>query len=661
MTNLTSENRAPAFLKSGNRPRVLLVEDQEIVAVAFEGRLKRLGYTVAGVAHNGEQAVKEALLIDPELIFMDINLGEGMSGIETALAIQGKQDLPIIYTTANSDAETVRRAAQSGPFGYIQKPFGDRELEIAIQMAMVKHSMERRLRESERRFNATLTSIADGLIATDGRGCIAFISPSAEKIAGWKPEEALGHALGQVFPLSDDGTLQDNSNSFSSILLPFAVPGVSRTALLKCRDGTQIPIEYRAAHIHDDHGQLTGVVISFHDISDRRAAEERTRRTQEELKRAHDDLTQKHEELQKFYHTVSHELKTPLTSGREFVSLVLEGLGGPVTDTQVEYLSIARDSCDQMRTCINDMLDVTRLETGKMSIELKQGSVGELATRLVTMLRPAALHREIELSCEIGPDVPQIPMDETRIAQVLTNLVNNALKFTPKGGRICVTVSCPPTQSSEVLIAVADTGRGIPCENLNRIFDRLYQVSNADAASCKGLGLGLFICRELVSLHGGAIRVESELDKGSTFLITLPATQRGRVRVLVVDDDAEIREVLQLALEAENYYVSVAVDGGDALEKVRREKPDVVITDLVMPVRTGHDLLEGIRQYCGSIPVLVYTGHSEEDMLSRTLRFPPVFFLLKPCETTRLLRVVRNAIRISTQVFSPELSNIADL
>ena len=252
-------------------------------------------------------------------------------------------------------------------------------------------------------------------------------------------------------------------------------------------------------------------------------------------------------------------------------------------------------------------------------------------------------------------------MDETRIAQVLSNLVNNALKFTSKGGRICVSVSCPSTHSSEVLIAVADTGRGIPCENLSRIFDRLYQVSDEDAASCKGLGLGLFICRELVSLHGGAIRVESELGKGSTFSITLPATQRGRVRVLIVDDEAEIRELLQLALEAENYSVSLATGGREAMEKVRREKPDVVITGLVMPVGAGHDLLEGIRQHCGNIPVLLYTGHSEEEMLPHVLRFPPVFFLSKPCETIRLLRVVRNAIRISTQVFGPELPEPAML
>ena len=647
MTNTASSSVSPVIPKSAQLPRVLVVEDEVIVAMDFERRLKRLGYTVAGVAHDGNQAIEKASEDKPELILMDINLGAGMSGIETALVIRQQHDLPVIYITANSDADTVRRAAQSGPFGCILKPFEDRELATAIQMGMVKHSMERRLRESERRFNATLTSMADGLIATDAKGQIAFFNPSAEKITGWNREEALGRLLGEVFPLADDGTHGQGTDFFSSFMLPGMLPGAMRTALLRCRDGVQIPVEYHAAHIHNESSQLTGAVISFSDIRERRNTEARILQAQEDLKRAHDHLMHKHEELQKFYHTVSHELKTPLTSGREFVSLVLEGLGGPVTDTQFEYLSIARDSCDQMRTCINDMLDVTRLETGKMSVELKPSCVGELARRVVTMLKPAAGRRQIQLSCEVKVDVPNILMDETRIAQVLTNLLNNALKFTPEGGSVSVTVSCPPAQPGEVLIAVADTGRGIPRENLKRIFDRLYQVKDADAASCKGLGLGLFICRELVTLHGGSIRVESEPDRGSTFFVALPVSPRRKLRALVVDDEADIREMLQLILESDNYCVTVAADGEEALAQILISRPDVVITDLVMPVATGKDLLEGIRQHWGSIPVLVFTGHPESDLLGATLRHPPVFFLRKPCDPARLLRTVRNAIRVT--------------
>lgn len=648
--NTTTSNTLPVARQVA-RPRVLVVEDEVIVAMDFERRLKRLGYTVTGVAHDGNQAIAKAAENGPELILMDINLGAGMNGIETALAIQQKQDLPVIYITANSDADTVRRAAQSGPFGYILKPFEDRELETAIQMGIVKHAMERRLRESERRFSATLRSMADGLIATDAAGRVAFFNPSAENITGWEQSEALGLELAEVLPLADDGTHKEGTDFFSAFKLPGVMPGASRTALMKCRDGVQIPVEYRATFIHDDTRQLAGVVVSFVDIRERKEAEERILRAQEELRRAHEHLMHKHEELQKFYHTVSHELKTPLTSAREFVSLVLEGLGGPVTDTQQEYLNISRESCDQMRTCINDMLDVTRLETGKMHVELKPGSLEELARKIVNMLQPAAKRRKIQLSLEADAGLPKIPMDETRIAQVLTNLLNNALKFTPAGGRVAVKVACPSNQPQEVLLTVSDTGRGIPNENLRRIFDRLYQVSSADAASCNGLGLGLFICRELVGLHGGSIRVESEAGRGSTFFVTLPVTPRAKLHALVVDDDPDIREMLQLALEADNYVVTPAENGEEALARIRQVKPDVILTDLVMPGPSGSDLLKEIRHYCGSVPVLVYTGHPESDLLASTLRLPPVFFLRKPCDPARLLRTVRNAIKVAGQVF----------
>jgi PAS domain S-box-containing protein len=504
------------------RPRILIVEDETIVALDLQQRLTGLGYRVQGLAQDGKEAIQRFLEQKPDLVLMDIDLGPGMGGIETALAIHKRSDVPIIYVTANSDADTVRTAARSGPIGYILKPFEDRELEAAIQIGMVRHEMERRIKESERRFSATLSSIADGLIATDADGGVAFFNPSAEKITGWRRNEALGEKLLRIFPLHNDGTHGLDTDFLSSFLLPGTLPGHSRTALLGRRDGSTIPVEYRAAHIHDEQQRLTGIVISFSDIRERKLVEEWIRRAQEERNRAHEELKRKHEELQSFYHTVSHELKTPLTSAREFVSLVLEGLAGPISQTQNEYLGIARESCDRMRTCINDMLDVTRLETGKMSIQLQSASLGGLARRIATILLPAAERKQIEMKWSVAPGIPDIWMDETRIAQVITNLLNNALKFTPSGGVIRLEIGPAPSPPGHVQLTVSDTGRGIPAEHLPRIFDRLYQVRENDCASCLGLGLGLHICQELVRLHHGSIRVESQEGRGSTFFVTLP-------------------------------------------------------------------------------------------------------------------------------------------
>ena len=320
----------------------------------------------------------------------------------------------------------------------------------------------------------------------------------------------------------DDGTHKEDTDFLSTFRLSAGCNGVSRTALLVRQDGGTIPIEYRAAYIRDDQDHLAGTVISFSDIRLRKSAEEEIRQGEEKLKRAHETLKHKHEELQTLYHTVSHELKTPLTSAREFVSLVLEGLAGPINGTQQHYLTISRESCDRMKICINDMLDVTRIETGKMSIERKLASVGDLAQRIVTMLSPVAEKKLIALCCLIAPNVPDILMDENRIAQVITNLLNNALKFTETGGRVVVRVRVSHSKPGQVEISVKDTGRGIPKSHLNRIFERLYQVYDGHGPSCQGLGLGLHICQELVHLHGGRIYVESEMGVGSTFYAELP-------------------------------------------------------------------------------------------------------------------------------------------
>jgi PAS domain S-box-containing protein len=524
MINVLRALFSPAKKQSDRPYEILVVEDEAIVAHDLQQRLTRMGYTVSGVASNGQQAVEQALETCPQLILMDINLGPGMNGIEAALAILQHRDLPVVYISANSDADTARRAARSGPFGYILKPFEDRELETAIQMALVKHEMELSLRESQRWFNATLSSIADGVVATRPDGCISFFNPSAEMITGWDQANVLGKKVSEILPLQNDGTHDQDTDFFSSFLETTSVPAACRTAVLKRHDGLQIPIEFRAAHIHDERGRTQGKVISFSDISTRRRAEENVQRAQQELNIAHTHLQHQHQELQSFYHIVSHEVKTPLTSAREFASLVLEGAAGAVNDTQKEYLGLALESCDQMRTCINDMLDVTRLQTGKMSLELKAGPLGDLALRVLAGSRLEAERKRIHLTGAVKPDLGNVLMDETRMAQVIGNLLNNALKFTPPGGEVSMVVQSAPDHPDQVQIVVTDTGCGIPTQDLGRIFERLYQVSSEDSPRSMGLGLGLHICDELVRLHHGTVRVESVVDKGSTFCVTLPVS-----------------------------------------------------------------------------------------------------------------------------------------
>ena len=241
-----------------------------------------------------------------------------------------------------------------------------------------------------------------------------------------------------------------------------------------------------------------------------------------DLERTIGDLRARNEEIQGFYHVLSHELKTPLTSAREFISIVLDELAGPVTPDQADYLRTAKKNCDQLRRFLDDILDVTRLETGKLALHPEPHDVTPIIKSVVASLASKANEKGISLSAETAASLPPAMLDEERVVQVLTNLITNALKFTDHGGKVVVRAEVDARPEKMLRVAVVDDGCGIEQARLSRIFDRLYQVREEDFAIQGGLGLGLCICKEIVRYHGGDLGVESEPGKGSTFTFTLP-------------------------------------------------------------------------------------------------------------------------------------------
>lgn len=361
-----------------------------------------------------------------------------------------------------------------------------------------------------------------------------------------------------------------------------------------------------------------------------------------ELDKSNEGLKRKYDENQKFYHTLSHELKTPLTSALEFLSIVMDGLAGPLNQTQLEYIGIARDSCRQLHGCINDLLDASRLETGKLRIEKKTGSLGGLGQRVVKSLEPLAGFKGLILRCHVQPGLPDVPFDGPRIIQVLTNLVNNALKFTPSGGTVTVRIEEDKLQPELLCVSVNDTGQGIPQDELARIFDRLYQIKEGDATNEQGFGLGLYLCRELVEMHGGRICAESGPVNGSTFTFLLPKQpNEKRTTVLVVDDDAGVRDFLKTILERADYVVVPADTGKAALQLTENHRPDVVVLDLRMPDIDGSEVLKELRRRWPSIPVLVLTGFPDGELMNRALECGPFTLLAKTCKPDELVATIQ--------------------
>ena len=312
-----------------------------------------------------------------------------------------------------------------------------------------------------------------------------------------------------------------------------------------------------ANKLEKKHSELQPALVALQKAHDHilelnRDLEQRVQERTAELAQANEKLRRKNEEIQNCFHTLSHELKTPLTSAREFISIVMDGLAGPANELQMEYLGNAKESCDQLTVCVNDLIDATRLETGKLAIYMQNASLGELAQRVVTGLRSVGLAKKITLNLEVQPGLPEIPLDETRTTQIISNLLHNAAKYTLQGGSIRIAVTEAPGRPEFLQIAVSDNGQGIAKERQVQIFDRLYQIKAGDAATEKGIGLGLYICRELVLLHGGEIWVESEPGKGSTFKFTLPLKSHSKSNTAPTANDDAADEQLNKQFDPES-------------------------------------------------------------------------------------------------------------
>jgi signal transduction histidine kinase len=242
-----------------------------------------------------------------------------------------------------------------------------------------------------------------------------------------------------------------------------------------------------------------------------------------------------------FLSHVSHELRTPLTCIHQYVTLLLDGLAGPVAPEQADHLKTILKSVNQLHAMIRDLLEATRAEGGKLRVEPRCIAIGKLIEQAVTMMRPTAQGKQIGIEMAVDQRVPLVYADPDRILEVLINLIDNAIKFTPLEGSVTVKGTLHQTDPNTVYVSVSDTGRGISPEAKALIFERLYQDPNSIDSSRSGLGLGLFICRELIRLHQGSITVASELGQGSTFTFNLPVYSLANLLSPVITYQEQLR------------------------------------------------------------------------------------------------------------------------
>ena len=491
--------------------KILIVEDDRVVARDISQQLKTFGHTVVGVTALGEQALPLTMETGPDLVLMDVRLEGAVDGIDAAEQIRQQCQTPIVFLTAYSDEETVKRATRTEPFGYLLKPFEDAQLRTIIEMALYKHAAEQKLRASERRFATTLSSIGDAVIATDAQGRVTFTNPVAEALTGWPQQEAAGRPLPEVFRIVNEDTREIVEDPGAKVLRLGTVVGLANHTVLVARDGRELPIDDCGSPIIDESGRITGAVIVFRDISDRRQIQEALRKTQAELTRVSRLTT-----LGQLAASIAHEVKQPI--------------GAAVAEAQAakRFLSGRPPELEEARKALNNIVAagyragevVDRIRALIKKAPSRNGhlNINEAIREVMELTRAEAVKNRVSGRTELADALPLVEGDRVELQQVILNLIINAIEaMSGKGDKSReLIVSTGKADSGGVFVAVRDSGPGLAPATLEHIFDAFYTTKP------DGMGMGLSICHSIIKAHGGRLWAGANVPHGAIFQFTLP-------------------------------------------------------------------------------------------------------------------------------------------
>jgi PAS domain S-box-containing protein len=496
---------------------------------------------------------------------------------------------------------------------------------------------ESALREQRAWLEVTLSSIGDAVITTDVHGNVTFLNPIGESMTGWKLADASGVPLARIFNIVNEETRQPVANPVTKVLQEGNIVGLANHTVLIAKDGSEVAIEDSAAPIRDASGAVSGAVMVFHDISARRHAEIALR-----------DADRRKDE---FIAVLAHELRNPLAPIRQ-AALISKAPAATeaqkrwshdVIERQVQYMSLLLD----------DLLDISRVTRGTLVLRMQPTELISVVNQAIETARPVIDAKRHVLSIDLPHQPVRITADPLRMAQVLSNLLTNAAKYTDPEGHIRLSAAC---ESEQLVIRVIDSGVGINPDNLPRLFEMFSQLHPTMDRSEGGLGIGLALARGLVELHGGKIEARSAgLGHGSEFVLQLPlrmlpdsrvarpdvaakSSKIGRRRVLVADDNRDSAETLAMLLRVEGHEVMIAHDGSAALAAFGGFAPDIVLLDIGMPGPNGYEVARQIRQSrAGAGTTLIaITGWGQESDKERAFAAGFDHHLTKPVDTVQL-------------------------
>jgi PAS domain S-box-containing protein len=565
---------APANQSTSDQVDILIVDDRAENLLALEAILEPLHQHLVR-ASSGEQALRRLLERDFALILLDVQM-PGMNGFETARLIKSRERskyIPIIFLTAISKEEAyVFEGYSVGAVDYLFKPFQPeilrskvaafvdlyvRQRNVAAKEALVREGERREMElrhmrelwESQARFREVVTSALDAIILFDDAANITLFNSAAERMFCSSSADAVGTPVARFFP--DDADAVRELRAFAEGRDDAAARGPAgnvKSLTARRATGESFPIEASASLLKSPRDTTYTLIVR--DVSERVRHEEMLRQqavslanTMSELKALNDELSERQQDLERamtarsrFYASMSHELRTPINAVLGYSTLLLENIYGPLNEKQREGIERTHKAAKHLLELVNDVLDLSKIEAGKIDLRLQPVSFPSLIEDLFVTVRPLADQYGSSLKIEHTGESMRIVSDPRRVRQILLNLLSNAIKF-GKGRPIRVVLQ--RRDDNGVIVEVIDEGEGIGPEDQERIFQEFVQLGKTQLT--EGTGLGLPISRRLAELLRGSLTLQSELGKGSTFRLSLPATAERTANVRLADQETTPR------------------------------------------------------------------------------------------------------------------------
>lgn len=599
----------------GKKVKILIVEDEGIIARDLQYSIKNFGWICIGVARSGREALDMAAEIKPDIVLMDIKLDGEIDGIETARRMKFFMDAPIIYLTAFTNNEVLERAKATLPYGYLVKPVEERHLQVTVEMALYKSKLDRDLKDKEKWLSMILENLDEGVVAADIKGRVQFINRAAEKHTGWSREEAVNMPIEHVLTMINESTGHPVNVPFVKTMLDEETIPIGESSLLKARHATPITVDGKCVPVSDEQNNITGAMLVFHDISLRKQLEGRLRQAR------------KMEAIGALAGGIAHDFNNILSVILGYTDLALAREHPP--EKYKHYMENVHSASLRARELVKQILSFSR-QTDKVNEPIQIGLVIKEELKLIKSSVP----RGITIKSAIESLDSFVQIDPTHLHQVIMNLYTNALHaMEEEGGTLGIRLENQEVREDEgddetglkpgfyVVLSVSDTGTGIDPGDLPRIFEPFFTTKEHEI----GTGIGLAIIRGMIENYGGAILVDSICGRGTTFHVYFPLcedpgdavarshepTPRGCERLLFIDDEAAFVELGEDLLGQLGYQVDGYSNPANALEQFKIDPDyDIAVLDLVMSPINGVDLTMELRKLRPDLPVVLCTGFS---------------------------------------------------